>query len=74
MAIRQPQTIFKLCVCVHMHVIFIQVSKDPDYFYENMEIHVKICMVHSTAEVPHFASSPFPFLTENIPLVLQVNF
>ena len=46
MAIRQPQTIFKLCVCVCVctHVIFIQVSKDPDYFYENMEIHVKISM------------------------------
>ena len=31
-------------------------------------------MVHSTAEVPRFASSPFPSEIENIPLVLQVNY
>ena len=32
----------RACVCT-THVIFIQVSKDPDYF-KNMEIHVKISM------------------------------
>ena len=31
-------------------------------------------MVPSTAEVPHFASSLFPFSIENIPSVLQVNY
>ena len=31
-------------------------------------------MVPSTIEVPHFASSLFPFSIENIPSVLQVNY
>ena len=34
---------------------------------------VCVCVHNGTAEVPHFASSPFPFLTENIPLVLHAS-